>query len=53
MWFCPPVCLIVRVLRHIKVCLARGTLASFTGMEVVVLLECLRNRRCVLEQIRY
>ena len=25
-WLCPPVCLIVRVLKHMEVCLARGTL---------------------------
>ena len=25
-WLCPPVCLIVRILKHMEVCLARGTL---------------------------
>ena len=25
-WLCPPVCLIVRVLKHMEVCLAKGTI---------------------------
>ena len=44
-WLCPPVCLIVRVVRHMKLCRAQGTLVLplwsqlFSGMPLIEM-EC-------------
>ena len=49
-WLCPPVCLIVRILKHMEVCLARGTLILSLWKSSFLLNVCATDW-CALEQI--
>ena len=52
-WLCPPVRLIVRVLKHMEACLARGTLILPVWKSSFFWNVCATDGVCALEQIRY